>query len=70
LWPGSALHYVKTLEKPRFEDYEFTYVGGNKAAWLGNGFTVCERDDVVDKSKYLDPENVDYPSLAVASVQG
>ncbi|KAH6880730.1 flavin-binding monooxygenase [Thelonectria olida] len=68
LWPGSALHYVKTLEKPRFEDYDFTYVGGNKVAWLGDGFTVCERDDVVGKSKYLDPENVDYPSLTVASV--
>lgn len=65
LWPGSALHYVKTLEKPRFEDYDFTYVGGDKAAWLGNGFTVCEREDVPDKSKYLDPENVDYPTLAI-----
>ncbi|KAK9446894.1 uncharacterized protein V1518DRAFT_435533 [Limtongia smithiae] len=63
LWPGSALHFVKTLEHPRFEDYEYTYVGGNPVAWLGNGFTECEDDMKSDKSKYLDPENIDYPAI-------
>lgn len=67
LWPGSALHFVKTLERPRFEDYEYTYVEGNPVAWLGNGFTVCERDAKSDKSKYLDPESIDYPSITVPS---
>ena len=64
LWPGSALHFVKALEKPRFEDYEYTYVHGCDTAWLGNGFTVSERDFVSDKSQYLDPQNIDYPSLS------
>lgn len=67
LWPGSALHFVKVLEKPRFEDYDFTYVNGNSKAWLGNGFTVCERDLESDKSQYLNPENVDFPSVPVVS---
>lgn len=67
LWPGSALHFVKTLEKPRFEDYEYTYLDGNAVGWLGNGFTVCEREFDSDKSSYLDPENIDYPALTVLS---
>ncbi|KAJ2893258.1 hypothetical protein MKZ38_008853 [Zalerion maritima] len=70
LWPGSALHFLKTLEKPRFEDYDFTYVDGAKMAWLGNGFTVCEREVESDKSKYLDPESVDRPSLTVPVYTG
>jgi cation diffusion facilitator CzcD-associated flavoprotein CzcO len=65
LWPGSALHFVKTLEKPRFEDYEYTYLGGNPVGWLGNGFTVCERDVDTDKSSYLEPQNIDYPAVGV-----
>ncbi|CAK7219658.1 hypothetical protein SBRCBS47491_003921 [Sporothrix bragantina] len=69
LWPGSALHFVKALEKPRWEDYDYTYLdgNGNSVAWLGNGFTMCERDTESDKSTYLDPANIDYPSLAVST---
>ena len=67
LWPGSALHFVKVLEKPRYEDYEYTYLDGNEIGWMGNGFTLCERDFESDKSQYLDPENIDYPSLSVGS---
>lgn len=59
---------MKVLEKPRFEDYDFTHVSGNPKAWLGNGFTVCERDLESDKSQYLDPENVDFPTVPVVSV--
>ncbi|CAK7199559.1 hypothetical protein SEUCBS139899_002239 [Sporothrix eucalyptigena] len=69
LWPGSALHFVKTLETPRWEDYEYTYLDGtnNSVAWLGNGFTMCERDKASDKSTYLDPKNIDYPTLDVVA---
>ena len=67
LWPGSALHYVHTLENPRFEDYEYTYVDGKKTSWLGNGFTLCEHDVDADKSVYLNPKNIDFPSLTTPS---
>ncbi|CAK7224165.1 hypothetical protein SCUCBS95973_005427 [Sporothrix curviconia] len=69
LWPGSALHFVKTLETPRWEDYEYTYLDGSSTsvAWLGNGFTLCENDKAADKSAYLDPENIDYPTPGVVA---
>ncbi|OGM45372.1 flavin-binding monooxygenase [Aspergillus bombycis] len=34
LWPGSSIHFVKVLEKPRFEDYDYTYLGGNDMGWI------------------------------------
>lgn len=61
LWPGSSLHFVKVLEKPRFEDYDYTYIGGDEMAWIGNGLTVAESDTSVDMTAYLDPVNVDFP---------
>ncbi|KAL2837567.1 hypothetical protein BJY01DRAFT_251389 [Aspergillus pseudoustus] len=63
LWPGSSLHFLKVLEKPRFEDYEYTYLGGNDMAWIGNGFTLSEVDSKIDKASYLDPEEIDYPAV-------
>lgn len=49
LWPGSTLHHLRALEQPRYEDYEYTYIGsdqsddpGNLLRWLGNGITVAE----------------------------
>ncbi|CAI7654807.1 unnamed protein product [Penicillium pancosmium] len=63
LWPGSSLHFVKVLEKPKFEDYEYTYIGEDNMAWMGNGFTKAELDPAISASDYLDPENIDYPSV-------
>ncbi|KAF4167602.1 hypothetical protein CNMCM6936_004659 [Aspergillus lentulus] len=63
LWPGSSIHFVKVLEKPRFEDYEYTYIDGNDMAWIGNGLTVGESDSSVDMVEYLHPENIDFPRL-------
>ena len=43
LWPGSSLHAVKALERPRFEDFEVELVEKNEFAWFGDGWTVAER---------------------------
>jgi cation diffusion facilitator CzcD-associated flavoprotein CzcO len=60
LWPGSSLHAVKALAKPRWEDFEYTYMDGNNLGWLGDGWTegdrAAERGFVVgnpDLSYYL-----------------
>lgn len=50
LWPGSTQHCLEVLRSPRWEDFEYVYVGeesfgkgkgkeGNRLAWLGNGWT-------------------------------
>ncbi|RAO68983.1 uncharacterized protein BHQ10_004995 [Talaromyces amestolkiae] len=41
LWPGSSLHAMKTLEHPRWEDYEYELVEKeDELSWLGNGWTI------------------------------
>ncbi|PMD29067.1 FAD/NAD(P)-binding domain-containing protein [Hyaloscypha variabilis F] len=37
LWPGSTIHFLKTIKDPRFEDYNIRYRYGNRFAFLGNG---------------------------------
>ncbi|KAF7770364.1 hypothetical protein Agabi119p4_6338 [Agaricus bisporus var. burnettii] len=53
LWPGSTLHYMESLAEPRYEDWNFTYVGKNRFAYLGNGFSQAESDLTADWSYYL-----------------
>lgn len=61
LWPGSSLHARKTLQHPRWEDYEYEVVPEeNMLEWLGNGWTV-EDVNRGDLSWYLD--QVDYPPV-------
>lgn len=43
LWPGSSIHAAKTLEKPRFEDFEMTTLDDNEFGWIGNGWSAAER---------------------------
>lgn len=43
LWPGSSLHAVKALAKPRWEDFEYTYMDDNALGWLGDGWTKGDR---------------------------
>ena len=43
LWSGSMLHMMKTLERPRWEDYEIQPGEGNIWGWLGDGTTERER---------------------------
>ncbi|EPE24267.1 FAD/NAD(P)-binding protein [Glarea lozoyensis ATCC 20868] len=37
LWPGSTIHFLKTIKDPRFEDYNIRYRYNNRFAFLGNG---------------------------------
>lgn len=47
LWPGSCLHAVRTLEHPRWEDYEYEPLDESKTKnrfyWLGDGSTHNEK---------------------------
>ena len=40
--PGSRLHWYETMAEPRYEDYNISYVKGNRFAFWGNGFSRVE----------------------------
>jgi cation diffusion facilitator CzcD-associated flavoprotein CzcO len=62
LWPGSVLHLMKTLERPRWQDYEYEYLNNEAMfGYLGDGWAEVERHGG-DTAYYLD--HVDYPPLA------
>lgn len=45
IYPGSRLHFLRLIEKVRWEDYEIEYDSSEDMwSYLGNGFHVCERD--------------------------
>ncbi|KAK5136660.1 hypothetical protein LTR08_002313 [Meristemomyces frigidus] len=44
IYPGSRLHFLHLLERPRFEDFEIGYWDENRFAFLGNGFDTREGD--------------------------
>lgn len=61
VWPGSSLHYIKTIETPRWEDFEIRRLGPalqNPFAFLGMGFS---KDDVegADYSPYISLDNLE-----------
>ncbi|KAF9634106.1 putative flavin-binding monooxygenase protein [Lasiodiplodia theobromae] len=67
LWPGSTNHCIEALRSPRWEDWEYEYVGEgeggeevNRMAWLGDGWSQKQRDGV-DLAFYLYPEFLDKP---------
>ncbi|KAK8247405.1 hypothetical protein HDK64DRAFT_284292 [Phyllosticta capitalensis] len=67
LWPGSTLHCIETLRSPRWEDWEYVYLGEqrggeevNRMAWLGNGWSEVQFDGK-DTAWYLYPEFMDKP---------
>jgi len=69
LWPGSSLHAMETFRSPRWEDFDYAYMGGeagkqvNQLAWLGNGWSSAQVDDQGgDLAFYLLPEFVDVPT--------
>lgn len=64
VWVGSTLHYLETLRDPRYEDWNFTYIG-NRFAFLGNGYSQTELDRTADWSYYLRSED-DSPFLGRA----
>ncbi|THH07656.1 hypothetical protein EW145_g3232 [Phellinidium pouzarii] len=65
LWPGSCLHAAKTLQNPRWEDFNFEQLGDrkNRFFWLGDGSTYNEKHMVGDRAWYLDPNELDIPPV-------
>uniref|UniRef100_P9WEH8 Probable FAD-binding monooxygenase ltbD n=1 Tax=Aspergillus luteorubrus TaxID=2715282 RepID=LTBD_ASPLT len=53
LWPGSTLHYMETLAKPRYDDFDITYASKNRFAYLGNGFSQDELNPQADITYYI-----------------
>ncbi|KEF58923.1 uncharacterized protein A1O9_03766 [Exophiala aquamarina CBS 119918] len=56
IWPGSRAHSLRSIETPRFEDYEITYVYGNRFAYMGNGFDCSEIDGSDSTWYYARPD--------------
>lgn len=52
MWPGSRIHFFETMAAPRWEDYDVKYMGGNRFAYLANGFAARENDGR-DNSWYI-----------------
>ncbi|KAK0250718.1 hypothetical protein B0A54_08220 [Friedmanniomyces endolithicus] len=44
IYPGSRLHFLHLLERPRYEDFEMEYWDSNRFAFMGNGFDERESD--------------------------
>ncbi|KAI4853485.1 FAD/NAD(P)-binding domain-containing protein [Aureobasidium sp. EXF-8845] len=66
LWPGSALHCMEALRSPRWEDFDYEYLGGdehkaNQLSWLGNGWSIHQLGQG-DLAWYLRPEYQDIPT--------
>ncbi|KAI1426166.1 hypothetical protein F5Y12DRAFT_743197 [Xylaria sp. FL1777] len=54
MWPGSRLHCFDILLQPRWEDYEWEYLLGNRFSYWGNGFTKADLDEEgTDKTWYI-----------------
>ncbi|OAA60218.1 Flavin monooxygenase-like protein [Niveomyces insectorum RCEF 264] len=51
--PGSRVHWFHTLERPKFEDFDYEYDTNNRFQYLGNGFSIREEDGG-DNTWYLD----------------
>ncbi|KAJ4247535.1 hypothetical protein NW762_013215 [Fusarium torreyae] len=44
MWPGSRIQFFRTIETPRWEDFDIKYTTSNRFAYFGNGFAACEND--------------------------
>lgn len=58
VWPGSALHYIELVRKPRWEDYNIDYRGENMFSFMGVGLTAVEVDEKADVCSYLRVSNI------------
>ncbi|KID72740.1 uncharacterized protein G6M90_00g093000 [Metarhizium brunneum] len=67
VWPGSAAHLSLVRREPRWEDFEYEYLGGagNRFLWyFGNGKTRKELDPGSDMTSYLkSPADMDLREL-------
>ncbi|KAI6086397.1 putative dimethylaniline monooxygenase [Hypoxylon rubiginosum] len=54
MWPGSRLHCFDILLNPRWEDYDWEYLTGNRFSYWGNGFTTVDaEEEEKDKAWYI-----------------
>ncbi|PGH26433.1 hypothetical protein AJ80_01931 [Polytolypa hystricis UAMH7299] len=54
LWPGSTIHFLKSIKTPRLEDYNIRYRYKNRFAFLGNGEVKhTSTGDVLGLSPYV-----------------
>lgn len=61
LWPGSTIHFLKTIKAPRFEDYDIKYRYGNRFAFLGNGdVKATATQDIQGLSTYIRAGDYDW----------
>ncbi|TKA55844.1 hypothetical protein B0A49_13011 [Cryomyces minteri] len=74
IYPGSRLHFLELLKRPRYEDYEIEYLDDNCFAWLGNGFETREFDgrDITNYLGLLDAkdEQPDYDKELINVLAG
>ncbi|EMD35981.1 hypothetical protein CERSUDRAFT_96205 [Gelatoporia subvermispora B] len=75
LYPGSSLHAVRALERPRWEDYTYERLDSvNRFYWLGDGQTYAEKTMTGDRKDflfawfdtgawYLNDDEIDYPPV-------
>ncbi|PSN66538.1 FAD/NAD(P)-binding domain-containing protein [Corynespora cassiicola Philippines] len=61
IWPGSALHFRKAIEDPRWEDMEIKYHSRNVFQYLGYGYAPADLSTApdADRTPYLKLENLD-----------
>ncbi|KAK6432568.1 hypothetical protein LTR95_011266 [Oleoguttula sp. CCFEE 5521] len=61
LWPGSTIHFLKTIKEPRMEDYNIRYRYKNRFAFLGNGDVKATASrDVAGLSTYMRSSDTDW----------
>ncbi|KAJ3524735.1 hypothetical protein NM208_g11943 [Fusarium decemcellulare] len=61
LWPGSTIHFLKTIKDPRFEDYEINYRYKNRFAFIGNGDIKANvTKDIMGLSTYVRSADYDW----------
>ena len=63
---GSSLHAMKVLTHPRWEDFEYEYTNGNLTGWIGNGWTMDEKNKTVNVN-YLNHDQIDFPPSSPGS---
>jgi hydroxyversicolorone monooxygenase len=59
VYPGSSLHYIELVTRPRWEDFVIEYGDAeNMWSFMGRGFALAQLSGG-DLSPYLDEENID-----------
>jgi hypothetical protein len=59
IYPGSALHFMEMLERPRWEDYEIEYWNENRFPFMGWGYVKGFKEPGGDLTYYLTPDKID-----------